>query len=219
MEVPEMLVELKDIIKPDHTALIIVDMQKDFCREGFRCWESGRDIRPAQKIIPTIRLILDGARRKNVFVIHVIFWTLCNHLSDSGPWLAQRRRSTYSSELVGMEGTEGAEVIEELAPVPEEVIVRKHRYSGFTGTDLDLVLRSNGIRSVIITGVSTNACVETTLRDAFELEYYVVLVEDCVASWSEKLHEATLENVRHRFGHVCTSNDILEIWGAADLNY
>jgi len=150
VQVSEILTKLKDIAKPEHTTLIIVDMQKDFCREGFRCWEAGRDISPVQKIILPIRQLLDAARLKDVLVVHVIFWVLRNHLSDSGPWLAQRRRSIYSSELVGMEGTEGAEMIEELAPIENEVIVRKHRYSGFTGTDLDLVLRSNGIRSVVI---------------------------------------------------------------------
>jgi ureidoacrylate peracid hydrolase len=208
-----MWTDLKDIVKPEHTALIIVDMQKDFCVEGFRCVEAGRDIRSVQRIIPTLCQLLNAARQKEVLVIHVCWLTLPDHLSDSGPWLAQRRRSTYSSEFVAIEGTEGGEVIEELAPVKGEVIILKHRYSGFTSTNLDLVLRSNSIRSLIITGLSTNICVESTLRDAVELDYYVVLPKDCTASWSEKLYESTLENVKHRFGHVCTLIDILHIWG------
>lgn len=207
-----MLLNLEDVVRPEHTALILVDMQKDFCMEGFQCWEAGRDLGPAQSIIPCLKRLLEAARRHGVLVIHVGFLTLRGHLSDSGPWLAQRRRSTYSSERVAMEGTEGIQFVDDLAPAEGEVVVYKHRYSGFTGTNLDLILRSNGIKTTVITGVSTNVCVETTLRHAFELEYYVVLPQDCTASWSETLRQATLENVRRRFGHVCDSADIIRAW-------
>lgn len=215
MREPEMLLDLEDVVRPQHTALIIVDMQKDFCAEGFQCWKAGRDLEPAQSVIPPLKRLLEAARRHGVLVIHVGFLTLRGHLSDSGPWLAQRRRSTYSSELVALEGTEGVRFIDDLAPIEGEVVVYKHRYSGFTGTNLDLILRSKGIRTTVITGVSTNVCVETTLRDAFELGYYVVLPQDCTASWSETLRQATLENVKHRFGHVCDSMDIVRAWNSS----
>ena len=111
-----------------------------------------------------------------------------------------------------MAGSEGAEFIDELKPLKNELIIRKHRYSAFKGTDLDMVLRSRGIKTVITTGVSTNVCVESTLRDAFETGYYVCLPSDATASWNMALHESTIETIRHRFGIVTKTEDIEDIW-------
>jgi ureidoacrylate peracid hydrolase len=111
-----------------------------------------------------------------------------------------------------MAGSEGAEFVPELAPIAGEIIVHKHRYSAFKGTDLGMILDARRIRTVVPTGVSTNACVESTLRDAFETGYYVVVPRDGVASWSQTLHEATLQNVIHRFGQVTDADAIGAVW-------
>jgi ureidoacrylate peracid hydrolase len=140
------------------------------------------------------------------------FWALPEHGSDSGPWLAQRRRSTYSSDVLCIANTAGAEFIEELAPAPGELIIHKHRYSAFKGTDLDMVLRARNIKTVITTEVSTNVCVESTLRDAFETGYYVCIPSDATASWDMSLHKSTLQTVTHRFGLVTTTEEIEAIW-------
>jgi ureidoacrylate peracid hydrolase len=209
---PEMLTAPADILDPRHTALIIVDMQKDFCTPGFGADKAGRDLGPTRSIIPALETLLAAGRRAGVLIVHVGFWTLQDHLSDSGPWLAQRRRATFSSDKLALAGSEGAEFVDELFPRSGEVVIHKHRYSAFKGTDLDMILDNKRIRSVVVTGVSTNACVESTLRDAFETGYYVAIPRDGTASWSHELYEATLANVTHRFGLVTDIATVNEIW-------
>ncbi len=210
---PELLLDMADRLAPSHSALLIIDMQKDFCLPGFGAAQAGRDISAAQTAIPGIARLLAAARGANVRVAHVGFSTLPGHLSDSGPWLAQRRRSTFSSDSLCIDGTEGAEFVDELAPRAGEWAVKKHRYSAFSGTDLDMLLRSRGIRTLVIAGVSTNACVESTLRAGFELDYYICVPPDAVGSWDRALHDATLANVNHRFGITPDVQTIASIWG------
>lgn len=213
---PEILQEFAERIAPRHTALIIIDMQKDFCTPGFGAHQAGRDLTMARSVIPNLQRLLAGARAAGATVVHAGFATLPDHGSDSGPWLAQRRRSTFSSETLCITGTEGAEFIEELAPRAGELVVPKRRYSAFTGTDLDLLLRARRIRTIIVTGVSTNVCVETTFRSGFELDYYVCVPPDGCASWDRGLHEAALANVNHRFGLTPAIDEILAAWGVAE---
>ena len=103
-----------------------------------------------------------------------------------------------------------------LRPLPDEVIVTKHRYGAFESTDLDLILRSNGIRNVIMTGVATNVCVETTARQAFMRDYYVVFAGDCCATYSQAQHDATLVNIDLFFGEVVTSDQVMACWPRAE---
>ena len=213
---PELLSTLKECIAPAHTALLIIDMQKDLVFDGFLADKAGRDLSATRSIIPNLVRLLDAARASGVLVGHVGFLTLPDHRSDSAPWLAQRRRSTYSSDVLCLAGSEGAEFIDVLSPRDEALTIYKHRYSAFKGTDLDMILRGRGIRTVITSGVSTNVCVESTLRDAFETGYYVVIPRDATASWNMDLHEATLQTVTHRFGLVIDSEEIVSAWSGAD---
>jgi len=210
---PAMLEGLRERVAPQHTVLLIVDMQKDFCVDGMGASRRpGRDLSRTKAIIPNLVKLRRAARDAGALVVHIGFWTLPHHLSDGGPWLSQRRRSTYASDSFAMAASEGAQFIPELSPAEGEVTVHKHRYSGFKGTDLDLVLRAKEIRTCIVTGVSTNVCVESTFRDAFEHGYYIVVPSDGTASWSKELGDNTLQNVIHRFGLVATVDEIIEAW-------
>lgn len=209
---PDILASFPERIDPRHTAILLIDMQKDLVYDGFLCDQAGRDLTATRSVIPNMQRLLAAARSGGALVCHVGFWTLPDNGSDSGAWLAQRRRSTYSSDVLCIADTEGAEFIDELGPKPDEVIIRKHRYSAFKGTDLDMILRARGIRTVIATGVSTNVCVESSLRDAFETGYYVCIVSDATASWDMTLHEATLQTVDHRFGLVTTTDEVEAVW-------
>ena len=103
----------------------------------------------------------------------------------------------------------------EVRPRPEDVVVTKHRFGAFESTDLDLVLRSRGIRTVIMTGVATNVCVETTARQAFLKDYYVVFTSDCTATYTQPEHDTTLLNIDNYFGQVVTSDDVIASWASA----
>jgi ureidoacrylate peracid hydrolase len=207
-----MLENLAERLDPGHTALLIIDMQKDFCVDGFATSRVGRPLGAAQRIIPRIGSLLNVARETGVLVCHIGLWTLPDHGSDSGPWLLQRRRSLVASDSICLADTEGAEFIPELAPADGEMVFQKHRYSAFKGTDLDMLLRAHDIRTVVPTGVSTNVCVESTLRDAFEFNYYVCVPRDAVASWDQELHAASLRNVDARFGELTDCAIISEAW-------
>ncbi|RYE59896.1 MAG: cysteine hydrolase, partial [Oxalobacteraceae bacterium] len=204
--------DIREQLRPSHTALLIVDMQNDFCTPGFGAEAAGRDISVANDVTPTIARLLAAARKSGVAVAHVGFWTLPHNSSDSDAWLVQRRKATYSGDKLCLAGTPGAEFIAPLAPIEDEWVIHKHRYSAFTATSLDLLLRARNIGSVVVTGVSTNACVESTFRAAFELGYHVAVPVDGCGSWDRGLHDASLANVRHRFGSTPTADDIVAIW-------
>ncbi|MFN8534227.1 MAG: cysteine hydrolase [Dehalococcoidia bacterium] len=211
----DVLRTLEEKVRPDQTALLVIDMQNDFCaRVGVSAREGGRDTTAALAIVPAVRRLADGLRAAGGMVVWVKFSTIPGGGSYSGPWVDARSRATYGVLDVCVDGTWGQDLLEGLGPQPGDIEVRKHRYSAFTGTDLDMILRGHGIKTVLVTGTSTNACVESTLRAGFELDYYIVVPEDACASWSQDLHEATLANVRHRFGIVSSVDELLGVWGS-----
>lgn len=209
----EVLRTLDEKARPEHTALLVVDMSNDFVHpDGKTAARAGRPVEHAQAVIPRMAALLDAARAAGVLVVHCQHTTMPDGRSASGPWLDARTRATYSVADVGLDGTWGQQIIDELEPAPTDAIVKKHRYSAFAGTSLDLVLRSRRRRTVVCCGVSTNVCVESTAREAFSLDYYVVLPGDACASWDRRLHEASLESARHRYATVCASEDLIGLW-------
>jgi ureidoacrylate peracid hydrolase len=209
----EILETLSEKVSPKHTALILVDTTNDFCSpEGKTKTVANRPIEHALSIIPNLQVLLQSAREAGLMICHIWHTTLPNNMSDSGPWLDARSRATYSIPDLCVDGSWGQQTVAELSPLPNEQIIKKCRYSAFVGTRLDQILRSNGIRTTVIAGVSTNVCVEATARDAFSCEYYVVMPEDCVAAWDFELHRATLETLRKRYGVTCASKQLVDLW-------
>lgn len=200
-------------VDPRWTALLLIDLLNDFLDpEGKTAATAGRPIEVARSVIPAQQALLGAARRAGLLVVHLAQTTLRSRAASSGPWLDARSRATYSVEDLCLEGTWGAEVIRELAPADDDLVIPKYRYSGFAGTNLDLVLRSRGIRTVVCAGVSTNVCVEATAREAFSHDYYVVLPEDACASWDDDLHHATLRTAGHRYAAVTTVDELAATW-------
>lgn len=212
---------LDELIDPRHTAVIVVDMQNDFCKRGY-AWDNYHiPISAFPALIPRLAALINGARGAGVPVIYIQMTVLPGRVIESAPQLRFLRRlhidlaGDDSPLLYTVEGTPGQEIVDELAPQDGDVMVKKYRSSSFWGTNLDMLLRSNKIETVIVTGCTTEGCVESTARDALFNDYYVVVPEDCVASDDQTQHDASLILMRHRFD-MSNLNEILATWKQLD---
>jgi nicotinamidase-related amidase len=204
------LTDEKAVFAPAHTALIIVDMQKDFCDPDGLFARAGRDISGVRDIIPNIQNVLRAARRRDVFIVYMKQITLPLGRSDNDAWLAFKQRDRKSPEYT-LHGSPGAEIIPELAPDADDVIIQKHRPSSFHGTFLDQILRANGVRSVLVTGTTTEGCVMATVLDASFHDYYTGVVRDGVASSVDKMQETALAFMETRY-KILTAAQVAELW-------
>ena len=208
----KILSSLPETLNPAHTAVVVIDMQNDFCAEnGYLHKNLGVDMTSNIPLAQRIMELVAAARRAHAMVV----WIKANYETRylSGQALSKLQQKQNSS-ICCEGGTWGWDFFEVEAE-PDEWVIEKHTYSGFHGTELDRVLRFKGIRSLVMTGVATNVCVESTLRDAYFNGYYIVLPEDCVNSVARDLHDATLKNVRMYFGEVVGSGaEIVEMWAA-----
>ncbi len=212
----------KDIlIQTDRTALIVVDMQNAFCKKGGLFDSMGKldevRIRP---VIATNRQVIDAARAKGIKIIYLAMGYRPDLADAGGPdspnyWkegaiAAMREHPELRGKCLTV-GSWDAQVIDELKPGAEDIVVNKNRFSGFANTGLDGILRNNSVRFLVFTGVFTNVCVESTLRDAFFREYFPVLVSDaCGNAGPDFTQQATIWNVKHTFGWVTGSTDLLK---------
>jgi ureidoacrylate peracid hydrolase len=195
-------------LDPARTALLVVDMQNDFCAPGGFFERGGLDIGPGGAIADRIRRLLDDVRPLGV---HVVFTKSARR--DPQPQVLRPSRPFYRQPAADDRpfepGTWGSEIVDALPVQPDDVVVEKPRYSAFFRTGLDETLRNRGIDTVLLTGTTTNCCVDATMRDAYYLDFNVLVVEDCVAGFGgeEHLHDATLENAKLLFGVVATAED------------
>jgi nicotinamidase-related amidase len=208
--------ELSELVDPEHTALVVIDMQRDFCVPGWAFDTLGIDISMYPPMIPRLARLIEGARAADVPIIYIQMTTLPDRLIESPAQIRFNMRMQLAANggepiTYTADGSEGQGIIDELAPHGGDLIVKKYRSSGFWGTNLDMLLRSNGIQSVVITGCTTEGCVESTARDAMFNDYYVVVAEDCVASDDPKQHDASLFLMRHRFD-IAAADEILGVW-------
>ncbi|MBB6735404.1 cysteine hydrolase family protein [Cohnella zeiphila] len=196
-------------LNAEETALVIIDMQNDFCHEDGASAKGGMaDIPAFQACVPKIETLISSARSSGVPVIFV-YMTL-EESTKSEAW-----KNKFGTEMSIIEkGTWGTEFYK-LVPQEGDVLVEKHRFSAFIGTNLDLILRSMGRKSIVLTGVLTNVCVESTARDGFMLDYNVTMVSDAVAGSNPAAHQATLDNFANVFGKVLTSEEIATYWTEA----
>lgn len=205
---PHYLDTVEARLAPSHTALLVVDMQNDFCaKDGYIEAVVGLDAAPCRAIAAPIMELVGEARRASV----PIFWVKANYDHDKIPpgMLAKQRQR---GEIVCCgSGSRGAEFFE-VVPAPGEVVIEKHNYSAFRGTDLDTRLRARSIRTVVLAGVQTNICVETSLRDAVCIGFYAALVTDCTASHTLALHEATIKTTSFLFGDTLDRSALASIW-------
>ncbi len=216
----QVFTELSELVDPSHTALLLIDMQHDFVDPDGAFGEMGVDVSMYQAQRPVLAALLDDARNAGVLVIHVQNTALPNRMSDSPAQIRfnlrmhAAHRGNDPALRYSVPGTPGHAFVRELTPRSDELVVLKNRSSAFWGTNLELLLRSNGIQTVVVGGCTTEGCVESTARDAMFNDLYVVIAVDCVASDDRAQHDASMLLMGHRFD-MATSTDIAAEWTRA----
>jgi nicotinamidase-related amidase len=215
-DVPE---ALEEIVRPEASALLIIDMQNDFCAAEGTSAAAGGDVSMLQEIVPRIAQVAATARRCGIPVIYARMVTLPDGASDSIAWLRLKLRanknygqdpeSTYEFTIAG---TWGAEILAELAPQAGDIVVDKFRSSALHATTLDDILRAHRTQTVVVTGVTTEGCVESTVRDLTFHDYIPVVLADCVASDHRDLHEASLAVMGAYRADVATAAEVEACW-------
>ncbi len=198
---------MKEIqINPKETALLVIDLQKGFVDEGAFC-----EVPAARKMLPRLKELIEACRRRSIPIIY----TRMSH---------QFMRSTIYPELwpdhfkkdgtpILAPGSKEFELIDGLKVEKGDILLDKDRYSAFFGTPLDLILKEKGVKTIIITGLASNVCCESTAREGFFLSYRVIFVDDLNVTLNDEMHHWAVENIRLVFGYVLSSNQLLEKLG------
>jgi ureidoacrylate peracid hydrolase len=209
-----MTLSFEERIDPGHGMLLVVDMQNDFCHPEGAAGKRGRDMNFVQSMIPRLVRLVKKAREHDFPICFVR--TSGNQWTNSAVWTEFKNTQL----LACAEGSWGAEFHAGLEPQPGEMIVTKHRYSAFIGTDLDMLLRARGVKSLLVTGVGTGMCVFHTLTVGFMLDYYITLVEDCAATtYGRAAHDEAIALVKKHYGRIASSEQIIAHWTSSLRNF
>jgi len=206
-----------ELVDPTHTALVLVDMQRDFAEPDGAFGQLGVDLSAYGQLRTNLSGLLESARSAQVMVVHIQMTTLPRRMSDSPAQIRFNMRMHESFRRSGpplrytVVGSVGHQFLEEFGPREGEFVVQKSRSSAFWGTNLDQLLESNGVTSVVVTGLTTEGCVESTARDAQFNDYFVVIAPECVASDDPAQHEASMLLMRNRFD-IISQADIESVW-------
>ena len=209
-------------VEPSRTALIVVDMQNDFGAEGGMFHRAGIPISGIQAVVAPTARALAAARRAKIRIVYLKMQfepDLSNAGGTEAPNLILHRRLGVGNPVLAPDGRESqilikdtwnTDIVAELAPQDSDIVVSKHRFSGFFETDLDPILKELGVTSLVFAGCTTSICVESTLRDAFFRDYRCLLLEDCTAEpigsdLPQTNHDASVRVIETLFGWVSAS--------------
>ena len=207
-------------IELDHTALLIIDMQRDFLEPGGFGAALGNDVSLLRAAVEPCRAVLAAAREAGITVIH----TREGHrpdLSDAPRLKVERGDPALRIGAAGpmgrilVRGEPGHDIIPELYPVPGEPVIDKPGKGAFCQTDLELILRNRGIETLLVCGVTTEVCVNTTVREANDRGFRCIVLSDCCASYFPEFHQAGLAMIKAQggiFGWVSASQHVFKSW-------
>lgn len=210
---------------PDSMALVAIDMQRDFCSPGGVGDSGGENISPVERIIPNVKKVLGSARTGGMFVCHMRE----GHTPDLSTLHAMRRLSSLQAGAeIGkkgplgrflVRGEYGHEFVGELQPLPGEPVFDKPGFGAFYKTELDQTLRLRGISHLVVCGVTTECCIQSTIREAIDRGFFVLTLEDCRAAYYQDMHDAAMRLLPSQgglFGWVGKPEAFLEVLGRAE---
>lgn len=206
---------LSDWIAPSRTALLIVDMQVDFAAPDGVIGRFGVDLSAAEEAVEAAQRLATAARAAGVPVVFVGLETRPE--TDPPTLLERMRRRGGDPEIervICRAGDRGADFYGPL-PEPGELVVRKPRYSAFVGTDLDARLRARGVDTLVVCGLTTECCVDSTVRDAFHHDYHVFVAADACAAYERDLHEGALKSLSLSFALLLETAEAEAAWARA----
>lgn len=202
--------DLEEMIDPSHTVLIVVDLQNDFCHPEGHFARHGKDLTMIEERLPAMCAFVREVQSLGVRTVFTLQTTLANGKSDPPAWLRFKCRDGKSPDYT-LQGSWGWELVDGLEPGARDLVVEKFRPDSFVQTNLDLLLRANAVETVVIMGVITEGCVESTVRAASYRDYYTVVVRDGVASPNAVLHEGSMRLFEARYP-LHGMAEILEVW-------
>lgn len=202
-----------DSIDPSKTALIVVDMQNDFIAPG-----APLETPAGRAMLPTLKRTIAFCRQQGIRVIYTTA-TFRRDGYDLGRF-ADDTLGPIARHACLIDGEPGSEIYPEIAPQVDEIVIKKHRYSAFYGTELEIILRGLGVETVVITGVTTENCCHATARDALFRDYHVVFLSDATAASAKpdvgqgglsaaEVHRATLVILAYSTAHVMTAEEFM----------
>jgi ureidoacrylate peracid hydrolase len=200
-------------VDPKSTRLVVIDVQNDFCHEDGWMARNGADVTLIHEAVDRMRSFIDIARAVGVPVIFI--QAIYDEIYLSAPMLERHARTGLAIEHC-QTGTWGAEFFS-VAPREDDLVFVKHRYSALKDTELNALLRAQHVENLLLAGITSNVCVESTARDAYMLDYHVVFLSDASATYEAPAHEATLANIRRAFGIVASTSDVTDVWRSMGL--
>jgi nicotinamidase-related amidase len=199
-----------DVYDPHLTGLLIVDPYNDFISEGGKIWPRISGVAEGNHCIQHMLDVLQAARKAGLRVLYALHRRYRAGDFDSWNHIAPVQRAAATSRVFQF-GTWGGEIRREFEPKPDDIVASEHWCSsGFTNTDLDLLLKRHGIQRIIVIGLIAHTCVEATVRSAAELGYDVTLVRDAIADYSDAHMRAALEiNIPSYANHIVTASEVI----------
>ncbi len=205
-------------ITPGRTAVLVIDMQVDFGSPQGALGKAGVDMSIVTPALAAAERVVEAARAAGAPVIFVGLQTAPSTDSSAWrEWMRRRRGDPDGDSALCRAGTPGAAF---MGPLPQagEPVIAKTRYSGFHGAELDGVLKGLGVDTLVVCGLTTECCVDCTVRDAFHLDYHVFVVRDACAAYDPALHEAALMSLELNCAILADTSEIVSAWTGADVD-